>query len=110
MRAKAKLTAVEARGHLEAWRRSGWTLTAYARSVGMSFQRLHRWRRKLGGTRGRTGTGFVPVRIVEAEEEASGGEAGFELVSRSGLRLRLEREFDEAGLERLLRVMGRAGC
>lgn len=108
--AKVKLTAAEARGHLAAWRQSGWTLTAYARSVGMSFQRLHRWRRKLGGTRGATGTGFVPVRIVETEAQVMGGEAGFELVSRGGLRLRIGPEFDEAGLERLLRVMGRASC
>jgi hypothetical protein len=76
----------------------------------MSFQRLHRWRRKLGGAWGGTGNGFVPVRIVETEAQAASGEAGFELVSRGGLRLRVEPDFDEAALERLLRVMGRASC
>ncbi len=110
--AKAALTAAEARRHLEAWKRSGWTLTAYARSVGMSFQRLHRWRRKLNGAGRTAGGGFVPVRIVARLEKrgSSGGEGGFELVSRGGLRLRVGRDFDEAMLERLLRVMGRAAC
>ncbi len=107
---RAPLTAAEAREHLAAWRRSGWTLTAYARSVGMSFQRLHRWRRKVGVARRETGHGFVPVRIVETEEQAAGGETEFELVSRGGLRLKVVPDFDEAGLERLLRVMGRAAC
>lgn len=110
-RGRVRLTAAEARGHLEAWRRSGWTLTAYARSVGMSFQRLHRWRRKLE-VAGAAGVGFVPVRIVGGSEEQAAGrqETGFELVSRGGLRLRVGADFDEVGLERLLRVMGRAAC
>lgn len=110
-RAREPLTAAEARRHLEAWRRSGWTLTAYARSVGMSFQRLHRWRRKLEKARAAAGVGFVPVRIAGGtEEEAAGRETEFELVSGGGLRLRVGAGFDEATLERLLRVMGRAAC
>lgn len=113
-RRSGQLTAAGARRHLKAWKKSGGTLTAYARSVGMSFQRLHRWRRKFYGAGSAVDGGFVPVRIVGVAEKVSvagtGGELGFELISRSGIRVRLGPDFDEGALARLLRVVEQASC
>jgi hypothetical protein len=111
-RARGKLTAAQARGHLKAWKESGNSLTAYARSVGMSFQRLHRWRRKLYGVGRAADCGFVPVQVVGGirDEAAASSETGFELISRSGVRVRLGPGFDEGALERLLRIVEQASC
>ncbi|HEY3819903.1 MAG TPA: hypothetical protein VGL81_22215 [Polyangiaceae bacterium] len=45
--AHGQWTEVEARGVLEAWKRSGLSVEKYARSRGLVPQRLHWWKQKL---------------------------------------------------------------
>jgi hypothetical protein len=67
--AHGQWTEVEARGVLEAWKRSGQTLEGYARSRGLVPQRLHWWKAKLGfgkalETKARP-VALLPVHVAE---------------------------------------------
>ena len=46
--AHGQWTEIEARGVLEAWKKSGQSVEGYARSRGLVPQRLHWWKKKLG--------------------------------------------------------------
>ena len=54
---RGKWSEVEARGVLEAWRRSGLSLERFAKQRGLSPQRLYRWRQKLAAREG----GAAPI-------------------------------------------------
>ena len=58
--AHGQWTEVEARGVLEAWRKSGLTLHAFAQARSLVPQRLSWWKKKLDGT----GTRKRPVVLV----------------------------------------------
>jgi hypothetical protein len=45
--AQGRSTETEPRAVLEAWKKSGWSLEAYARSRRLVPQRLHWWKKKL---------------------------------------------------------------
>jgi len=63
-------TRKHAKGVLADWRKSGLSMSAYARRSGLNGQRLSWWRKRLGGERGAdAGVTFIPGVI---EEPASG--------------------------------------
>jgi len=106
-----QLTADAAASHLAAWKRSGATLSEYARSVGLSYQRLHRWRLRLEASGAAQQPAFLPVRILEAEPAAVHERAsGLEVLAPGGLRIVVPPDFDASVLERLLRAVRRASC
>ena len=101
--AHGQWTEIEARGALEAWKKSGMCLEAHARSRGIVPQRLHWWKKKLrfGGS-----AALVPVRIVETRADARRGEPVTVLL-RSGHMLKVGRDFDEATFVRVVALLER---
>jgi hypothetical protein len=91
----------EARVVVAAWRQSGATLTAFARSRGVHPRRLARWARRLEGKR-REPVRFHPVRLVEKRPR----EAKLEIVLRSGCRVRVPSGFAVEDLRRVLEAVG----
>jgi hypothetical protein len=87
---------------LEAWDASGLTLRAYALREGLNSHTAWRWKKRLRGTTP-AATSFASVVV----EHASGRGAPFELVTATGLSLRIPADFDEAALARLVALLGR---
>lgn len=58
-------TKEDARAALDAWEASGKSLAAYAREKGLTVQRLHWWKRRLGSAdaSAETTAGFIPAII-----------------------------------------------
>jgi hypothetical protein len=109
--AHGQWTEVEARGVLEAWKKSGQSLEGYARSRGLVPQRLHWWKKKLRfgvvvETKTRT-VALLPVRIGEAPSESRRGEPVTVLL-RSGHMIKVGRDFDESTFARVVVLLERA--
>ena len=108
--AHGQWTEIEARGVLEAWRKSGLTVEAFARGRGLVPQRLHWWKRKLGfsgaADKGKA-LAVLPVRITETRTEARRGEPVTVLL-RSGHMLKVGRDFDEGAFARVVALLERA--
>ena len=105
--AHGQWTEIEARGALEAWKRSGMSLEAFARSRGIVPQRLHWWKKKLRfGVAAAKESALVPVRIVEARTDARRGEPVTVLL-RSGHMLKVGRDFDEQTFARVVALLER---
>jgi hypothetical protein len=101
--AHGQWTEVEARGVLEAWKKSGQPLEGYARSRGLVPQRLHWWKKKLGfGT-----VALLPVRVAEGRMDARRGEPVTVLL-RSGHMIKVGRDFDESAFARVVALLERA--
>jgi len=108
--AHGQWTEIEARGVLEAWKKSGQPLEGYARSRGLVPQRLHWWKKKL-----RFGVApdkiravaLIPVRVAEREAGARRGEPVTVLL-RSGHMIKVGRDFDESAFARVVAVLERA--
>jgi transposase-like protein len=102
----------QARVVVEAWRRSGESLAAFARAHGIGRRRLERWARRLGVTGG--GIRFHRVQLVERRGSASdarGGGAPIEIEGASGRRVRVFPGFAAEDLGRVLEVLeGRQKC
>jgi hypothetical protein len=108
--AHGQWTEVEARGVLEAWKRSGQGLERYARSRGLVPQRLYWWKRKLGfGAAAEAGRGLalLPVQITERRADGRRGEPVTVLL-RSGHMLKVGRDFDEVAFARVVALLERA--
>jgi hypothetical protein len=108
--AHGKWTEVEARGVLEAWKRSGQTLEGYARSRGLVPQRLHWWKAKLGfgkalETKARP-VALLPVHVAEGRTDARRGEPVTVLL-RSGHMIKVGRDFDESAFARVVALLER---
>lgn len=89
---------------LERREREGLTYTELARESGLSAGTLSWWSWRLRrGKRGHKGRNFVELVPPERADGGAGGE--FEVVLRSGRRISLSREFDEAALVRLVKVL-----
>lgn len=103
-------TEIEARGVLEAWRKSGQSLERYARSRGLVPQRLHWWKKKLRFSavtdKGRA-LGLLSVQVVEPRADARRGEPVTVLL-RSGHMLKVGRDFDEQTFARVVALLERA--
>ncbi len=94
---------VEARGVLEAWRRSGLTMQRYAKEPGLVPQRLRAWKKKFE-ERERQGRvaplpALLPVRVVEPPRRSE----PVTVLLRTGHMLKVSHGFDE---DAFVRVVG----
>ena len=100
---------VEARGVLEAWRRSGLTMQRYARERGLVPQRLRAWKKKFEEheRRGRVAPAsamlpaLLPVRVVEPPRR---GEPVTVLL-RTGHMVKVAYGFDEDTFTRVVGLL-----
>ena len=94
---------VEARGVLEAWRRSGLPLERYARQRGFVPQRLQWWRRKFAAAAKASPTpALLPVRVTATESRR--GEPVTVLL-RTGHVLKVSHGFDEQAFSRVVALL-----
>ncbi|MBM4025406.1 MAG: helix-turn-helix domain-containing protein [Planctomycetes bacterium] len=103
--------ASEAREVLDLWRRSGESLSAFAREHGLCRNRLARWRDRLG-TDG-PAPEFHPVRLVEHRVRPPAAEAmagGIEVVLSGGRRVTVRPGFDGDLLAEVIRVLDALPC
>lgn len=94
----------EWRARLESWDASGLTLRAFALREGLNAHTAWRWKKRLRGVAA-PAPSFAAV-VVEHAAGTRG--APFELVTASGMSLRIPADFDEAALARLVALLGRA--
>lgn len=94
----------EARVVVEAWRKSGETLSAFARRYLVERERLARWARRL--ERAGVGQHFHPVRLVERPVDTGGAPIEIELAG--GQRVRVAHGFETEDLSRVLAVLAEA--
>ncbi len=95
---------------LGAWKKSGLSLEAFARSRGLVPQRLHWWKTKVGfraAAEKSEALALLPVRVTEARVEARRGEPVTVLL-RSGHMLKVGRDFDESAFARVVALLERA--
>ncbi|HMI82542.1 MAG TPA: hypothetical protein VK550_00545 [Polyangiaceae bacterium] len=103
--AHGQWTEVEARGVLEAWKRSGVGIEKFARSSGLVPQRLWWWKKQLSfGRAASPGPALVQVRVTEARTEARRGEPVTVLL-RSGHMIKVGRDFDESAFARVVALL-----
>ena len=93
---------------LSAWRASGASMSEFTRRHGLDTWRLHYWRRQQAGE----AIELHPVKIVPGpvREGSSDQSAGVELVLRGGRRIVVQRGFDAALLEDLVRAVESWPC
>jgi transposase-like protein len=93
-------TEMEARAVIAAWRKSGLSMTDYAREHDVGRHRIVWWLKKLEGRNGNDAVKLLPVRVVEtaAAEPVS-------VVLRSGHTVRVARGFDEDTLLRVVTLL-----
>jgi transposase-like protein len=89
-------TEEEGRRVIEAWSRSGETVPAFARRVGLGAQRLYWWRVRLGragvgvieaGTVSAPAPSFLPVVVRAASASTAGAGAPVTVCARGGVRV-----------------------
>jgi hypothetical protein len=107
--AHGQWTEIEARGVLEAWKKSGQSLEGYARSRGLVPQRLHWWKQKLrfgvAADKSRA-VALLPVRVTESDTGGRRGEPVTVLL-RSGHMINVGRDFDESAFARVVALLER---
>lgn len=96
--------ADDARVVVEAWRRSGQRVTAFARQYGLHPRRVSRWAERLGGG---GEVRFHPARLVAGGgvPESRGPGASLEIVLDGGWSVRVFPGFAAEDLERVLAVL-----
>ncbi len=102
--AHGQWTEIEARGVLEAWKRSGVGIEKFARSRGLVPQRLWWWKKKLGIRKDASVPALVPVRVMEKRADARRGEPVTVLL-RSGHMIKVGRDFDENAFARVVSLL-----
>ena len=101
--AHGKWSEVEARGVLEAWRRSGLTLTSFARQRGLVVQRLRWWKERLDGRTSSTSLAAVPALLpVRVERETARRGEPVTVLLRTGHMLKIGHGFDEEAFRRVV--------
>ena len=102
--ARAKWSEVEARGVLEAWRRSGQSLESFAKQRGLVAQRLRWWKAKFESaeTALATAPAMLPVRV--GAEPSRRGEPVTVLL-RTGHILKVSHGFDEEAFARVVAIL-----
>jgi hypothetical protein len=108
--AHGRWSEVEARGVLEAWRRSGLTLEAFAKERGIVSQRLRWWRKKLNrAERARaaaaagTTPALLPVRVTTEPSQRRGEPVT--VLLRTGHMLKVSHGFDEDAFARVVAIL-----
>ena len=107
---KAYWGVEDAREVLDEWRRSGVTLTEFARREGLSRNRLSWWRGRLGEERPPR---FHRIELVGTPVSAvagGGGGEGIEIVVGGARRVVVRPGFDRELLAEVLRVLESPGC
>ncbi len=102
--AHGQWTEVEARGVLEAWRRSGLPMDRYARQRGIVPQRLHWWKQKLAGAEKSRAivAALLPVRVTP---EASRRGEPVTVLLRTGHMVKVAHGFDEHAFARVVALL-----
>jgi len=95
--------ASEARVVVEAWRRSGEGLSAFAERHGVHPARLSRWAGRLEEEA--AAVGFYPVRLVEPEQDRRDGREPIEIVLGESCSVRVPAGFAAEDLQRVLAVL-----
>jgi hypothetical protein len=98
----------DARLVLDAWRRSGQTMSAFARLYGIKYERVARWKGRLHGEPNgepRAAVRFHPVRVRPVERQRNDSVDRIELVLSEGRSIRVPQGFDADDLRRLLAVV-----
>lgn len=107
--------ATDAQQVLDLWRRSGMTLSEFARRHGLDRNRLARWRDRL---REESAVRFHPVQVVERRRQSVAPDildgqdgCGIDIVLLSGRRLMVRRGFDADLLAQVIGVLeGESRC
>lgn len=105
--ARGQWSEVEARGVLEAWRRSGLTVERFAKQRGIVPQRLRWWRMKFAATEKAIAVSAVPAVLpvrVSAETPRNRGEPVTVLL-RTGHMLKVSHGFDETAFARVVALL-----
>ena len=103
----------DGRAMVEAFRRSGDSIRAFARRHGLDPQRVRRWVARLDGGAGTREAGepvsFAPVRLIVPEGAEASPAAGLE-VAIGGAVIRVGRDFDEELLRRVVHALAGQAC
>jgi hypothetical protein len=103
--AHGKWSEVEARGVMEAWRRSGLPLERFAKQRGFVAQRLRWWRAKWARAEKSLAVSTMPALLpVRMRDEAKRGEPVTVLL-RTGHMLKVSHGFDEDAFSRVVALL-----
>jgi hypothetical protein len=86
------------------WKASRLSGREFASEAKISVAKLWYWSRK-SRTKELSGSGFVPLRVIDERTEGL-GPGHFELIDRTGWRLRIPQEFSDDALRKLLGILG----
>lgn len=104
--AHGKWSEVEARGVLEAWRRSGLPLEKFAKQRGLVSQRLRWWRKKLiRAERAILLEPTPPVLPVHVSADSSRRGEPVTVLLRTGHMLKVSHGFDESAFARVVALL-----
>ena len=104
--AHGQWTEVEARGVLEAWRRSGLPLERYARQRGFVPQRLYWWKRKLAiADKSSARLGAPTLLPVHVRSESPRRGEPVTVLLRTGHMLKVAHGFDEGAFARVVALL-----
>jgi len=119
---KEKWTAEDAATIVDAWRRSGSALAAFARAMGVGEQRIRNWRDGKNKTRmGRPArapslvpvkvTGAMRVALADTVESGPTPETGrMEIELSGGRSIRVGVDFNAGAVARLVTTLEQLGC
>ena len=104
--AHGKWSEVEARGVLDAWRKSGLPLERFAKQRGFVAQRLRWWKWKFARAEKALAAGAVPalLPVRVSQEPARRGEPVTVLL-RTGHMLKVSHGFDEDAFARVVAIL-----
>jgi len=104
--ARGQWSEVEARGVLEAWRRSGLPLERFARQRGLTPQRLYWWRNKFAAIDKRSALSATPALLpIRVSPEASRRGEPVTVLLRTGHMLKVSHGFDEDAFARVVALL-----
>jgi hypothetical protein len=104
--AHGKWSEVEARGVLDAWRRSGMSLESFAKQRGFVGQRLRWWKAKFA--RSEKAVAVAPMPALLPVRVSEGGPRRGEPVTvllRTGHMLKVSHGFDESAFARVVALL-----
>lgn len=104
--AHGKWSEVEARGVMEAWRRSGLPLERFAKQRGFVAQRLRWWRSKWARAEKALAVGTMPALLpVRMRDEAPKRGEPVTVLLRTGHMLKVSHGFDEDAFARVVALL-----